>query len=158
MRNQMVKLQKMGLEMANAFYEETISDFAEANVITGKWSIDESLIRSKEHFTKQMPNGVNTKEHLLFSIFNEKKKHVGNIWTTSSPENKLWIQNIKIFPRFQRNGYGRAAIIEIKKIAESIGVEKIGLHVFGYNKTAVQFYEAIDFNLKSMIFECDLQS
>jgi ribosomal protein S18 acetylase RimI-like enzyme len=151
-----IVLNKMNVEESNRFFDETIHDLAEANVICGDWQENESLEKSKEHFEKQFPDGIINENNYLYSILNQKYEIVGKIWMTVSKNKIAWLQNIKIGKKFRRNGYGKAAVEVLTKIAKDSGIIKIGLHVFGYNKEALQFYSSLGFTTKNVRLEKNL--
>jgi ribosomal protein S18 acetylase RimI-like enzyme len=149
-------LNKMNVEESHQFYEETIHDLAEANVICGEWQENESLEKSKENFKKQFPDGIINENNYLYSILNQNHEIVGKVWMTVNKNKIAWLQNIKIDKKFRRNGYGKAAVIELSKIVKDSVIKKIGLHVFGYNKVALQFYNSIGFSTKHVILEMNI--
>jgi RimJ/RimL family protein N-acetyltransferase len=146
-------LNKMNIEESNQFLNETIQDLAEANVICGEWEKSESLEKSKEHFKKQFPNGIINDNNYLYSILNKKFEIVGKIWMMINKNRIAWLQNIKIGEKYRRKGYGKAAVLELLKIAKNLGIQKVGLHVFGYNKEALQFYNSLGFTTKNVMME-----
>jgi len=137
-------LNKMNIEESNQFLNKTIQDLAEANAICGEWKVNEALEKSKGHFEKQFPNGIIDENNYLYSILNQKQEIVGKVWITVNNNKKTWLQNIKIDEKYRRNGYRKEAILELPKIAKGLGIQKIGLNVFGYNKEALQFIIQLD--------------
>ena len=146
-------LNKMNIEESNRFFNETIQDLAEANATCGEWKESESLEKSKEHFKKQFPNGIIDENNYLYSILNQNHEIVGNVWMTVNKKKIAWLQNIKINENHRRNGYGKTAVLELSTIAKDLGIQKIGLHVFGYNKEALRFYKSLEFTIKNVILE-----
>jgi hypothetical protein len=51
-----------------AFLARTIPDYAADNVRAGYWSESESLEKSREAFEKNLPQGIQTENHFLYTV------------------------------------------------------------------------------------------
>ncbi len=118
-----------------------------------KSSKDELYQQSKIQLHKTTPDLNNNDLIWMYIIQDENGNDVGKVWMSIMVNKKARIENIKIIPNFQRKGYGRSATQELRKLAKDKGIESIGLHAYGHNKIAINFYSAIGFDIKSVIFE-----
>ncbi|GEK34024.1 GNAT family N-acetyltransferase [Kurthia sibirica] len=121
-----------------------ISQFAEEKVLAGNWTANESVQLSQETFANLLPNDENTKDHHLFSI-QQDLLLVGMIWLHQSSTTASFIYDFIIFDEFQRKGYGEQAMKLLEIEARKLGIEEIGLHVFGHNNGAIKLYNKLGY-------------
>lgn len=55
-----------------------------------------------------------------------------------------------IFEQYQGQGYGKKAMKEAEIIAKQLGMNKIGLNVFGHNKIARGLYEKMGYEITNI--------
>ncbi len=74
-----VELKLMEMQDFNDFYEVSLKEFADEQVKSGSWSVEEADERGRAYFKKLLPDGLHTEGHKIFNIFNEGDK-VGILW------------------------------------------------------------------------------
>jgi ribosomal protein S18 acetylase RimI-like enzyme len=52
-----------------------------------------------------------------------------------------WIYDFRIDEQHRRHGYGYQAMLAVEAKVRALGLNKIGLHVFGHNHAAQALYE-----------------
>ena len=138
----------MTAEQYRRWLPASIADYAMENVVSGRWSRDEALERSREEFDKLLPRGLDTPEHILWSITRTSdKESVGVLWIQAikKPTPHVFIFNIEIYEAFRRRGYAEQAMKKLEDEARRMGLHSIRLHVFGHNTAARPLYEKLGY-------------
>lgn len=134
----------------NDYLSFAIKDYANDKIEAGTWCAEEALLLAKKSFNSLLPEGIDTKNEFLFTIFDEEKENsIGYLWVHFSKElniRKLFIYDFLIFEEFQNKGYGRKALKCLDDKAKEMNVSELGLHVFAHNKAAVHLYESVGFH------------
>jgi len=150
----MIILKAMNHEDFQEYVVSSMETYAKEKVASGNWSKDESIDLAKKDYKRLLPQGEKSEFNYLFTVFHEEVK-VGVIWIAQkSPENQKegFIYEIKIYDEYQGLGYGKQAMIEIEIIArEELGMNKLGLHVFGHNKIARGLYEKLGYETTNVV-------
>ena len=152
----MVTLQCMNSRDFQQYLDLSVKDYAKEKVLSGNWEEEESLPKAKEEFSKLLPNGENTENNYLYTILNENNKEVGILWLAKQSSEKAFIYDIRILAEYQGNGYGKEAMKQIEEKAKQLGIQKIGLHVFGHNKVARSLYEKIGYKTTNVVMEKEI--
>ncbi|WP_175987133.1 GNAT family N-acetyltransferase [Bacillus sp. Marseille-Q1617] len=152
----MVTLQKMTPAEFQQYLETAVADYAKEKVSAGNWEEKGSLQRAQEEFSNLLPDGENSENNYLYTILNESAEHTGIIWLAKQSSEKAFIYDIRILEEHQGKGYGKEAMKEIEEKAKQIGVNKIGLHVFGHNKIARGLYEKIGYKTTNVVMEKEI--
>ncbi|GGD21622.1 GNAT family N-acetyltransferase [Pontibacillus salipaludis] len=151
-----VRFIPMKQETFEDYYLESIHEYAMEHVIAGNWTESEALINAQEQFESLLPNGLDTKEHELFTIVNEERNEVGMIWLHHQhrlEETHIFIYDIKLHEAEQGKGYGKAAMKALEVYAESMEISQIGLHVFAHNKTALGLYKKMGYETTDLVMK-----
>ena len=139
------------------FIRDSIRDYAADKVQSGNWRTEEALERSRNEHEKLLPDGRTTKEHFIYTIFDEEtRQNLGLLWmhiTMEAPHREAFIFNFVIDEPFRGKGFGKQALIALDEIMQGMGVESIALHVFGFNTNAIGLYkksgyEVTDLNMR----------
>ncbi|ETT86427.1 GNAT family N-acetyltransferase [Viridibacillus sp. FSL R5-0477] len=148
----MITLKPMNQEEFNQYLFFAIEDFAKDKVTSGNWSEDEAIDLSKKEFSRLLPKDEKSEHNHLFSIFHNQQL-VGMIWiaqTSTTNLNEGFIYDFIIYEQHQGRGYGKQAMKETEIIAKKLGINKIGLHVFGHNKIARGLYEKLGYEITNI--------
>jgi ribosomal protein S18 acetylase RimI-like enzyme len=133
----------------NDYLENAISAYAEDKTKAGNFSAEKALELSRKGHEKLLPDGVNTKNNHLFSIFDEENENkVGIIWIKLRSENgirEIWLYDFLIFEQYRRKGFGKKSLELLEEKAKELGFDKISLHVFGHNQAAISLYQKMGF-------------
>ena len=155
----MTKLTPMTQSEYEAFLERLIPDYAADNVRAGYWSEDEALEKSRQQTMSLLSDGLQTKDHYLFTLY-DGDKAVGMIWLRAeldSPVKSGFIFDVEIKEEFRGKGYGKQAMLLTEEKARELGIKRMGLHVFAYNDVAKNLYERIGYKVSSMNMLKDLE-
>jgi ribosomal protein S18 acetylase RimI-like enzyme len=102
--------------------------------------IKESL--NTEQLTAEL-NNVNSQFYIAYSdteVVGYLKINFGDAQTESFKENTLEVQRIYVLQNFHGKNIGQLLLDEVKKIAQTTGVDYIWLGVWEENHRALQFY------------------
>jgi ribosomal protein S18 acetylase RimI-like enzyme len=143
----MITLLPMSEPDFQIYLVKAIREYASEKVQAGNWTIDEAPERSRQEFKGYLPEGVQTPDHFLFSLINEKNEKVGFLWYAALPNQpgQAFIYDFEIYEAFRRQGYASQAIAALEKDAGSRRMTQIGLHVFGHNIAARELYKKMGF-------------
>lgn len=145
----MIKLVRMDESTFQFFLSQSTRDYAAEKVKSGNWDPDNALKQSQEAFTRYLPGGLHTEGAHLFSLVEtEGETHIGYIWfnvTEGRGGQEAFIYDIYIYEPFQGKGYGKQAMQALDEEARSMGIIRIGLHVFGQNTRAFGLYKKMGY-------------
>ena len=137
-----------------AWLIQAIPDFALTNVQEGRWTLAESIEKSKEAHASLLPHGLHTPGHHFVHLRDaESGERVGALWWEESDKGsgrQACVYNIEIDEAARRRGYGRAAFLELERVARERGIRHLALHVFGHNHGARRLYDELGFEPTSI--------
>jgi len=148
----LINLQPMNQEEFKQYIGYAIEDYAKDKIASGNWSEDVAIDLSRETFERLLPKDEKTENNHLLSIFHNDIL-VGMIWISQkAPTNPSegFIYDFVIFEQYQGQGYGKKAMKEAEIIAKALGMNKIGLNVFGHNKIARGLYEKMGYEITNI--------
>ncbi len=148
----MISLKPMNQEEFKQYISYAIEDYAKDKIASGNWSEDEAIDLSRESFARLLPKDEKTENNHLLSIFHNDIL-VGMIWIsqkTPTKPNEGFIYDFVIFEQYQGQGHGKKAMKEAEIIAKELGMNKIGLNVFGHNKIARGLYEKMGYEITNI--------
>jgi ribosomal protein S18 acetylase RimI-like enzyme len=131
-----------------AWCDAIVPDYAAEKVKSGEWQENEALAKSRESLDGLLPRGIDTPDNRLFAIVGADGESVGMLWFAvreRSGSRIAYVYNIAIDPRFRRQGHAERAFAALEQEASRLGLEGIGLHVFGHNRGAISLYEKLGF-------------
>ena len=98
--------------------------------------------------------------HFLYTIQDaDQGRAVGALWlmvNLDSPRPSGFILDLEIDEPYRRKGYGRAAMLELERLARGMGLRQLGLNVFAHNAGARALYESLGYGLGSLNMLKDL--
>ncbi len=140
-----ITLQPMTEADYAAYLAVAVDDYAGEHVRAGNWSAEEASALARAQYDQYLPQGVQTPDHALFLFAAEgEPEPVGMGWIHVEErrgQRQAFIFDIRVYPAFQRRGYGAAALAALEAAARDRGATRIGLHVFGHNAPARALYE-----------------
>jgi ribosomal protein S18 acetylase RimI-like enzyme len=135
-----------------AFLARAIPEYAEDNVRAGYWSESESLEKSRAAYDRNLPQGVQTENHFLYTV-HDGDDAVGMVWMRvdlKSPTKSGFIFELYVDEKFRGRGYGKQAMLLIEEKAREFGLKSMGLHVFAVNAVARNLYESVGYEVSSL--------
>lgn len=144
-----ITLTPIGHETYRTWLAESIKDYAADKIEAGTWTADRALELSEQEFTRLLPNGPATPNTVIYAIRAEAlSQDVGVLWISIVEHGGVrmaFIYDIIVFEQFRRKGYGRAAMIALEAKVRELGLDRIGLHVFGHNPAARELYAKVGY-------------
>jgi len=151
----MVKLVLMNSEEYQKYITSAIKSYAEEKALSGNWSQEDSISKAEEEYTKLLPKGEKTESNFLYNILNDDKA-IGVLWLAQKSEKEGFIYDINILEKYQGFGYAKEAMKQIETVGKKLGMNKIGLHVFGHNKVARGLYDKLGYQTTNVLMEKEI--
>lgn len=99
-----------------------------------------------------LPDGIDTSWMLLL-VAEAAEGIVGQIWLslpgTAAHPATAWVYNVEVSPEHRGKGYGRAIMLAAEELLRGRGVGRLGLNVFGGNRTAIALYDSLGYEVTS---------
>jgi RimJ/RimL family protein N-acetyltransferase len=148
----MIQLLPMTQPEYEPWLEQAITDYADDKVRAGTWEAGEALERSRAEFQRLLPDGLATKDNYVYSIWSDDAPldtPVGVLWMAVPPWKRslAFVYDFSIFEPYRRRGYGSQALRALEDKVRALGLDTIGLHVFGYNHGAIALYEKAGYEI-----------
>lgn len=149
----MTILAPMRPEAYPAFFEEAVAFYAAENIAVGSWRSEEALGLSRDETQRMFSQGLETPDQYVFEIFGAvEQEPVGYVWFAVIPRGTTkvaFVVQLKIHPKSQRQGHGRAALGLIEQRARKLGLSGMALQVFAHNPSAKALYESVGYKVSS---------
>ncbi|KAA0564502.1 GNAT family N-acetyltransferase [Bacillus sp. CH30_1T] len=149
----MILLQAMKDHEYTLWFQESIKEYAEEKTKAGNFQKESSLEQAENEFNQLLPNGLESKDHYLFTLIDgENQEGVGALWINVQEDGKVaFIYDIKIHGSKRGMGYGKEALKSLDSFAREKDISKISLHVFGHNKVALSLYQNTGFEVTNVL-------
>ncbi|HVU10829.1 MAG TPA: GNAT family N-acetyltransferase [Phototrophicaceae bacterium] len=123
--------------------------YAQNQVDAGEWEPASALQQSKDVLDRLLPDGLATKDHLLFLVMADTPDPVGQLWVSLKRgfDASAFILDIEIDAPYQRRGYGEQTLQALEALLKPQGIFKIGLHVHAHNAGARHLYEKMGYGV-----------
>jgi len=158
----MIDLIPMDEATYQAYLAWTIPNYAQENIQSGRWSPNVALQRAEEEYRQLLPDGLASHDQYLFSIKDKiSGKNVGMLWfgiQERGGKRGAFVYDVKIDEQFRRQGYGEQAFLAMEEKVHALGLETIGLHVFGNNYGARAMYEKLGYVATNVMMSKKLKS
>ena len=148
----MSKLIPMTQAEFDVYIERTIPAYAADNVKAGYWGEDEALEKSRKEFENLLPQGLQSENHYLYTLYDEDKA-VGMVWMRANVDRPIkngFVFELWVDDAFRGKGYGKQAMLLLEEKAREMGLKSMGLHVFAYNDVARSLYEKWGYEVSSL--------
>lgn len=147
-------LEPMPRERFDEFVSVVIPSHAADNVASGRWLAHESLALAKAELERLLPQQAETPDHHFYEIKpNRADTGVGFVWLGTMPRGSVrvaFVFQLFVYPKHRRQGHGRAALVQVEKLAEAMGLTEVALNVFGSNSAAQALYRSIGYSVTSL--------
>lgn len=115
---------------------------------------------SEESFKTLLPKGLFSENQFLFSIVDSiSDGQVGILWYAQKKlgnKTQAYIYDIEIDEAFRGRGFGKESLRLLEVEVKKCGIDSIGLHVFGHNKTAKTLYEKLGYRATNIVMVKDV--
>jgi RimJ/RimL family protein N-acetyltransferase len=136
-----------------AYLSHAVRDYADAHLRAGDVLPEEALARAQKDYDELLPDGLHSKDDFLLTLSHDTLGAIGMVWfelrqrgTTKS----AYLFDFMVREDLRGQGYGRRALELLELKLRGLGVEKIGLNVFGYNHAARALYEKMGYEVTGM--------
>jgi GNAT superfamily N-acetyltransferase len=138
-----------------AWRDHGIKAFA-ADKIQSGYSPENALKLSEESYTSGLPQGLKTPDNYIFTILNASEQPVGALWFATKEhfgKKTAFIYDIEINLAERGKGLGKATMLALEAEVKKLGIHKINLHVFAFNKTAHALYASLGYKTTDITME-----
>ena len=139
-----VKLIKMNQEEYDVFYQKSFEHHVRELILEEKMSEKAAEKETTEELRAMLPEGLNTENNYLMTIFDEKEEPVGFIWTLheySEDIKQSFLCDFEIYEKDRRKGYASESLKQMENDAKQAGCRESVLFVADENAAAIALYE-----------------
>ncbi len=145
----MTVLSPMRAEAYAAYLESSVAGYAEDNIAAGRWPRQGAVGRSRASYLELLPHGLATPDNYLYEIMaDEGGPVVGVIWFAVEMRHGVrtaFVYDLEIESAHRRQGHARRAFLALEALVAGLGLDSIGLHVFGQNHAAQALYSQLGY-------------
>lgn len=145
----MIAFRSMTDDEYPAYFDYFVRDYADEIVANYRLTGADALTRAKQEITETLPEGVNTRGHVLLCLMAHREKadaHVGYLWyKPDTLMRTVFIYDFHIFPSCQGQGLGKASLLALEDALRDTGFKEIRLRVAADNARARHLYETAGF-------------
>lgn len=133
----------------HAYKNRSIVEYAQEHIRTGRWSPEEGMQKAEQQYRELLPEGLSSPNNYLFTI--QKRitgEKVGILWFAIQKrggKSSAFVYDVWIEEQFRRRSYGEQAFLALEEQVRALGIDTIGLHVFGHNHAARALYEKLGY-------------
>nr|WP_145404439.1 GNAT family N-acetyltransferase [Paenibacillus xylanexedens] len=156
-----MELLPMNGEQFASFRSRSIADFAEEKVEAGTWAPEEALERAEESYERYLPQGLETPGAYVYNVVHPVDGIVGYIWfnvTENRRGKEAFLLDIVVEEAHRGKGYGTEAMEALERTARRLGVDRIGLHVFGHNVRASSLYRKMGYEVTDLTMYKEIEN
>ena len=150
----MTILEPMPPERFDEFVDVVSASHAADNVASGRWAEQESESLARAELERHLPQRAATPDHHFYEIRCDPAGPVlGFVWLGSLPRGSVrvaFVFQLFVYPEHRRQGHGRAALLQVEKLAEAMGLTGVALNVFGSNSAAQALYRSLGYVVTSL--------
>lgn len=142
----MIKFSKMEEKDFILYQNAVLNKMVNSYELSGYGNKDEAMKMAQSAFIEYLPNGLNTVNQYLYSLFNEHNQKVGLIWFGKINEDEVFLYDLKIYDEYIGKGYDKEALILLEEYVKKIGGKNILVNIIGDNNIAFDLYKKLGYN------------
>ena len=150
----MTILEPMPPEQFEEFTNVASASHAADSVATGRWLEHEAESLARAELARLLPQQAATPDHHFYEIKpSPAGPRLGFVWVGTMPRGSIrvaFVFQLFVYPEHRRQGHGRAALVQVEKLAEARGLTGIALNVFGSNSAAQALYRSLGYSVTSL--------
>lgn len=135
------------------FAEQSSVEYARSMLDAGDYDDLASAERaSRAELAELLPDGPATEGQEIW-VAEDEGRTVGTIWIALQRGRRArtgWVYDIAVLPEQRGKGYGRAIMVAVEEQARQLGLDALGLNVFGANHVARGLYASIGYDTTSV--------
>jgi|GEM_PF-755446 len=147
----MTVLSPMCPEAFAAYRDAAVAGYAQDNIDAGRWPAEGAMERSRADFDDSLPQGLSTPANYLFEILDGPGgARVGYLWFAVIVKHGLrsaYVYDLEVHPDQRRQGHAKRAFEALEGRVAALGLNSIGLHVFGHNPGAQSLYRQLGYQV-----------
>ncbi|HSI46940.1 MAG TPA: GNAT family N-acetyltransferase [Ideonella sp.] len=137
-----------------SYREAAIANYAEQNLRAGRVTPEQALPQAQADFALLLPQGLATPDHFFLEILaTENGPLAGWLWWAiedRGSSRSAFVYDLMILPPARRRGHAKAALKALEAVVQAHGRDRIGLHVFGFNRGAQALYAALGYGVTGL--------
>jgi ribosomal protein S18 acetylase RimI-like enzyme len=136
------------------YRRRAIRNYAAEKTKAGNWPAEAARKLAERDYDELLPNGQASPNQHLFSIVDESSGvRVGVLWfglIDPAPVREAFLFDFMIYREFCRRGYGSQALQALEAKVKELGLDRISLHVFGHNQSALALYQKMGYAITNI--------
>ncbi len=136
------------------FVEAAATSHAADNVASGRWLESEAAGLARSELGRLLPLGTATPDHHFYEIKLEATAPaLGFVWFAAIARGSAklaFVFQLFVYPRFRRQGHGKAALLQVETLAHGLGLAGVALNVFASNAQAQSLYRSLGYVVTSL--------
>ena len=136
------------------YLERLLVHYTADKIAAGNVSSENANETIRKDIDQLLPQGLQTPHHSYFQIRDtESGEKVGILWLYYDPEERrkmAFIYDLEVDEPFRRHGYASQSLLALEGYLRSLGAQKIGLHVFGFNTSAQALYLKLGYEITNI--------
>lgn len=149
-----LKLVKMTPEDFDYWLARNKRDYAADKMRANRLTQEEADAIAERDTKRLLPDGLESVDNYLFTAVDEEQNKVGYMWFGArGPEDnrKAYLYDIVVEDAHQGKGCGRGIMNLLEEEVRGLGISEIGLHVFGFNTTAINLYQSLGYETTDLM-------
>ncbi|MGZ3771140.1 MAG: GNAT family N-acetyltransferase [Bdellovibrio sp.] len=154
-----MKINLMSETEYNIWLHRSRASYAADKMKANGFTQEEAEQIARDDFNRLLPDGYNSKDNFLYSAKDEKENILGFIWFCirgAEGNKRAFICDVVIEEQYRGKGYGKQMMLLMEQEAKKKGSNRIGLHVFGFNETAIRLYQSLGYATTDLVMEKNL--
>jgi GNAT superfamily N-acetyltransferase len=143
-----VMVRPMTADELAAYFAHAVEGFAEETMAADRSLTKEAaLTNSREIHEQILPQGLETPGHdFLMALAREDGRRLGLTWLFHE-ERAGYVYDVEVDEAERGKGYGRALMEATADHVRGLGMEVLGLNVFGHNQVAMGLYASLGYDV-----------
>ncbi len=157
----MLELKKMTPAEFSEYMKYSVYNYAAEKQKAEGLTEENTLKIAQESYARLLPNGLETPNQLLYSVFDKSSgAAIGILWMAKKINGQkpyTFVYDVELTPENRGKGLGKELMQLVENETRNLGCVSIGLNVFGHNAAAVALYEKSGFETTSRMMKKDLK-
>lgn len=152
-----VMVHPMTADEIAVYFSGSVETFADETMAADpSLTREAALVNSREVHERILPQGVDTPGHdLLVALDAVSRRRIGIAWLHHE-EQAAFVYDVEVDEAERGKGYGRALMDAVAEHVRGLGMEVLGLNVFGHNHIAHSLYGALGYDVLDRSFSLTL--
>ena len=145
----MITLKPMNKKEYKVFIEKSMHKYAkEIYKSTSTLTKKDARKIAKTQYKRMLKKGFKNPRYEFYMLMNREEKKIGILWLMKE-KRLLFVAEIYIRKKYRHQGYGKATLKNVEKIAKKLKIKRTGLNVFYHNVIAKKLYSNVGYDVIS---------